>query len=158
MDKVVLINNTNGKLVLCSEQTRFSHVFPSKGAKFAIDKSLLEEMMWEEGVRYVIDSGMLYIEDLKAKQELGIEPEDVTEPVNIIILTDNERKRWLTVLPDNEFKEKVSKLGREEIINLADYAIKNEILSSFEKTEIIKKACGKDVISAIKLNRQEKED
>lgn len=158
MEKVTITSNFNGTLEVISQQMNFKHTFPKKGAKFAIDREILEQLMYEQGVEYMLNTGMIYIEDLKVKQELGLEPEDATEPVNIIVLSDNDKKRYLTVLPDKEFEEKIKILGREELNNLADYAIKNEILSSYSKTEAIRKLTGKDIISAIRLNRQDKED
>ena len=52
----------------------------------------------------MIDSGMLYIEDMAVKKELGLEPEDAKEPVNIIVLSDKEMRHYIT-MPLAQFKE-----------------------------------------------------
>ena len=113
-------------------------------------------MMYDSGFKYMIDTGMLYIEDLEVKKELGLEPEDATEPVNIIVLSDNDMKRMMTAMPQFEFDAKLKTLNYEQMLALADFAIKNE-LGDFGKCDAIKKACGKDILTAIKLNREDKE-
>lgn len=42
------------------------------------------------------------------------------------------------------------------MLALSDYAIYNE-LGDFQKAQIIKEACEKDILKAIELNRQAKE-
>ena len=104
----------------------------------------------------MIESGMLYIDDLQVKKDLGLEPEDATEPVNLIPLEEPQMKRAMTVMPINEFKAFIKKLTYEQMLALSDYAIYNE-LGDFQKAQIIKEACEKDILKAIELNRQAKE-
>ena len=101
-------------------------------------------------------TGMLYIEDMEVKKELGLEPEDATEPENIIVLSDAEMKRYLTVLPLHEFKEKLANLSIEQKKNMVDYAVENEIIN-LEKCELLKEATGLNIVRMIELNRQNKE-
>jgi hypothetical protein len=114
-------------------------------------------MMYDAGTRYMFESGMLYTEDLEAKKLVGLEPEDAEEPVNIIILDDKQRNRYMSVMPINEFITNIKKLGYEELQNLADYAIEHELVGDLKKCEEIQKLIGKDIIAAIKLNKQDKE-
>lgn len=95
---------------------------------------------------------MLYITDEKIRVELGLEDEEN----KIIILDDNMKKRYLTVLPVNELKEKLKELTKEQILELADYAINNEIVN-MEVRDLLKEYTGIDIIRAIELNRQMKE-
>jgi hypothetical protein len=53
-------------------------------------------MLWDNGVRVMIDRGILYIPDMKDKIDLGLEPEDATEPENIIVLSDLQINNLLT--------------------------------------------------------------
>ena len=117
--------------------------------------------MYTPGFKYMIDTGMLYIEDMEEKKKLGIEPEDVTEPVNVIVLKDNDMKKYMTMYSAEKFREEIKKLSMEQIDALANYAIEHEI-ADFEKSEIIKKALSKlynkDVIKAIQMKRASKEE
>ena len=156
MEKIRVISKHQGPISVNISDLRFKREWPNKGASVLIEKEILEEMMYDNGFKYMIDTGMLYIEDLEVKKELGLEPEDATEPVNIIVLSDNDMKRMMTAMPQFEFDAKLKTLNYEQMLALADFAIKNE-LGDFGKCDAIKKACGKDILTAIKLNREDKE-
>ena len=156
MEKIRVISKHQGPISVNISDLRFKRECPNKGASVLIEKETLEEMMYDSGFKYMIDTGMLYIEDLEVKKELGLEPEDATEPVNIIVLSDNDMKRMMTAMPQFEFDAKLKTLNYEQMLALADFAIKNE-LGDFGKCDAIKKACGKDILTAIKLNREDKE-
>ena len=156
MEKIRVISKHQGPISVNISDLRFKREWPNKGASVLIEKETLEEMMYDSGFKYMIDTGMLYIEDLEVKKELGLEPEDATEPVNIIVLNDNDMKRMMTAMPQFEFDAKLKTLNYEQMLALADFAIKNEV-GDFSKCDAIKKACGKDILTAIKLNREDKE-
>ncbi len=157
MDKVVIKNTTNSPVTIMSAMQNFKRELAPNGASISIDKEIFSQLLYEPGIKYMIDTGIVYIEDLKVKQELGIEPEDATEPVNVIVLTDKERRKYMVNLPLDEFKANVDKLGYEQIEALADYAVKNKLVD-FDKCEYIKEKCGRDVIAAVRLAKQNKED
>ena len=100
---------------------------------------------------------MLYIEDMDIKKEIGLEPEEATEPVNIIVLDEKQLNRYLTVMPLHEFKENVKKLSIEQAKNLVDYAVQKETIT-FDKAEFLEKITGLNAMSMIQLNRKNKED
>lgn len=156
MEKIRVISKHQGPISVNIPDLRFKREWPNKGSSILIERETLEEMMYDNGFKYMIDTGMLYIEDLEVKKELGLEPEDATEPVNIIVLSDNDMKRMMTAMPQFEFDAKLKTLNYEQMLALADFAIKNE-LGDFGKCDAIKKACGKDILTAIKLNREDKE-
>lgn len=156
MEKIRVISKHQGPVSVNIPDLRFKREWPNKGSSIPIEREALEEMMYDNGFKYMIDTGMLYIEDLEVKKELGLEPEDATEPVNIIVLNDNDMKRMMTAMPQFEFDAKLKTLNYEQMLALADFAIKNE-LGDFGKCDAIKKACGKDILTAIKLNREDKE-
>ena len=156
MEKIRVISKHQGPVSVNIPDLRFKREWPNKGSSIPIERETLEEMMYDSGFKYMIDTGMLYIEDLEVKKELGLEPEDATEPINIIVLNDNDMKRMMTAMPQFEFDAKLKTLNYEQMLALADFAIKNE-LGDFGKCDAIKKACGKDILTAIKLNREDKE-
>lgn len=156
MEKIRVISKHQGPVSVNIPDLRFKREWSNKGSSIPIERETLEEMMYDNGFKYMIDTGMLYIEDLEVKKELGLEPEDATEPVNIIVLSDNDMKRMMTAMPQFEFDAKLKTLNYEQMLALADFAIKNE-LGDFGKCDAIKKACGKDILTAIKLNREDKE-
>lgn len=154
---------TNGSILLKDDNLRLRREWEKKGAVKPINFEDLREAMYNPGTAYLFTEGILGIKDsdgysaLKIKQALYLEPEDATESVNIIILTDKQRERLLTIAPIKELEEMVGKLGYEQLQELAEYAIKNEIVN-MDRCDIIKKAIDVDIIRAVQLNRQNKED
>ena len=153
MDKKVKVTNLVSRRVnITLPEMRFRRVWETKGAVRTIPFDELEEAMYNPGVEALFRNGVLGIEDMSVKKELGLEPEDAEEPVNIIVLNDQQRKRYLTLLPLAEFKEKVKELSRDQIQELAKFAIDNELID-FEKDSYIKELVDIDIIGSIQLNK-----
>ena len=156
MTKVNIISTTVGEVSVFEPSIPFRASWPAKGSTRAVEKDIVEQLLFTPGFKYMIDTGMLYIEDMEQKKELGIEPEDATEPVNVIVLTDTTKNKYLKMYSADKFKEEIKKLSHEQLIDLADYAIENKI-ADFDKSEILEKACGKNIIKGIQLARANKE-
>ena len=156
MEKVKVISKVNHRVLVKSSDLHYSRQWPKKDSVVTIEREILEELMYDPGFKYMIDTGMLYIEDLQIKKDLGIEPEDVTEPVNVIVLEDKEMRNYMTIMTFTTFKEKVKTLGYEQINALVDFAINNKLMD-FDKCNLLKEISGRDIIQAIKLESQSKE-
>ena len=152
--KVKVVSLVSQRVVLTVPDLRLRRVWERKGAVAVIPFEQLEEAMYSPGVENLFKNGILGIDDMETKIALGLEPEGAKAPVNIITLNDEQRKRYLTVMPLHEFKEEIKKLPIEQINELAAYAIKHEILD-FDKSEIIKKYVDVDIMRAVKLNRDD---
>ena len=156
MDKIKVISTLKNRVTVDVPDIRFSRTWPTAGASVNIDKDTLEELMYDAGFANMIKMGILFIEDMDFKKEIGLEPEDATEPVNLILLNDKEKKYYLTGLSLVGFKDKLKKLSKNQIEELADYAIQNKLVD-IEKCKVIKEACGRDVVRAIQLLEADKE-
>lgn len=154
---VTVISTVNGVVGIYLPDLRFKKEWTRKGQKQKIDKELLQDIMYDPGSEYMFRTGMLYIEDMDIKKEIGLEPEEATEPVNIIVLDEKQLNRYLTVMPLHEFKENVKKLSIEQAKNLVDYAVQKEAIT-FDKAEFLEKVTGLNAMSMIQLNRKNKED
>ena len=153
MDKKVKVASlVSQRVVLTVPDLRLRRVWEKKGAVMTIPFEQLEEAMYSPGVENLFRNGLLGIDDMEVKIALGLEPEGAKEPTNIITLNDEQRQRYLTVMPLHEFKEKLRELPIEQINELAAYAIEHEILN-FDKSEEIKKYVNVDVMRAVQLNR-----
>lgn len=158
MDNKVKIKNLVSSIVSIDvPDARLKRVWEKKGAVKTIPFEQLEEAMYDPGVEALFSSGVLGIDDMETKQKLGLEPEDAKEPVNIIILDDQQRKRYLTVMPLSEFKVEVQKLPTEQVKELAQFAIENELVD-FDKDSILKEMVNIDVIKTIELNKADQEE
>ena len=160
-DKVKVRSTANATVGISLPEYKFSRTWPSKGTQVLIDKDLLEEAMSRPGVQYLFEQGILYIDDMEVKKDLGLEPLDAKEPTNIIIPDDQMVKRLLTVAPSYELKKALETLPTEQINEFASRAIEIGDIS-LERSDIIKKVAAKhgltiDVARAITLNKQAKE-
>ena len=155
--KVKVENLISSRVNIVIPELNLRRVWEKKGAIKTIPLEQLEEAMYNPGVEALFRDGTLGIEDMEVKKYLGLEPEDAEEPINIIILNDQQRKRYLTVMPTAEFKEKLRELPIEQVRELAQYAIQNEIIN-FDKAEIIKQMVGTDIIATIQLNKADQEE
>lgn len=153
-DKVKVKSLISHRVVLSVPDMRLNRVWEKKGTVRTIPFDVLEEAFYDPGVQALFTNGILGIDDMDVKKRLGIEPEDATEPVNIVALDDAQMLRYLTVLPIHEFREKINELPIEQVYELIRYAIEHEI-ANFEKAEMLKQVTGIDIISAIKLNRDD---
>lgn len=155
--KVSVISNTEGRIGVQVEQLHFNREWTSKGMIIQVDRTALDELLYDPGFKYMIETGMLYIQDLEVKKQLGLEPEDATEPVNIIVLDEKQKRHYMVTMNLKDFKEKIAELKHEQLQSLADFAINNR-LGDMDKSNAIRDICGKDIIRAIQLNDQNKED
>ena len=156
MAKVNVTSTVIGEVSVFQPSIPFRMSWPAKGSTRAIEEEIIEQLLYTPGFKRMIDAGVLYIEDMDAKKKLGIEPEDATEPVNVIVLSDIDKNKFMKTYPLAKFKEEIKKLSHDQLIDLADFAIENKI-ADFEKSDILEKACGKNIIKGIQLARQNKE-
>ena len=157
--KVMVKSESTGRLSINLPELRLKRIWEKKGTIRPISFEDLQQALYVPGVEYMFKEGMLSIESMQDKIDLGLEPEGTKEdsPVNIIILNDSQKKRYLTVLPTSEFKQELEKLPYEQINSLVDYAIEKELMD-MDKCDILKEKTGIDIIRAIQLNRQAKEE
>lgn len=157
MEKKIKVKNlVNGRVGITLPDLRLNVNWDRKGQTRMIDFDTLQEALYDYGTEYMFKEGMLGIDDMETKIALGLEPEGATEPQFIKVLDDDQMKRMMTVMPIFEFKKELETIPREQILNLVDYAIQNEY-SDIKKCDVLKEITGIDVISAIRLNREDKE-
>lgn len=156
--KVKVTNNVNQYVSLIDKTLNFRTAFERKGVTRLIDLDILQQIIYNTGVERMFKRGVLVIDDMEAKIALGLEPEGAKEPINTITLTDAQKRRQLTVVPIEEFKETVNKLPQEEIKELARFAVVNQLIGNMEKVDYLQKKTGINILKAIQTIREEKMD
>lgn len=157
--QVELISTIDAYVGIDVPDLHLKRLWERKGAKKSIPLEVLREAIYDPSVDYLLRQGILYIEDLDTKIELGLEEETAREPgaqLKIQVLKDEEINRLLTVVPIYDFKEKIESLTKEQVQSVVDYAITHEI-TNFEKCEYLKELTGFDIIRTVQLNHEEKE-
>jgi hypothetical protein len=153
--QVTIVNTIKSRVGINVPDLHLKRVWEKKGVKKTIDFDTLQEAFYDPSVEYLLREGILYIDDMEVKIALGLEEEESETP-NIVVLSDADLKRFMTVMPIFEFKTKVKELGREQVQSLVDFAIENE-LTDYEKCEFLKVMTQTDIIRAVQLNRDNKE-
>lgn len=156
--KIKITNNSNQYVVLSDRSLNFKAVFERRGVTRLVDLEILQQMIYNAGVEILFKQGVLVIEDMEAKIELGLEPEGAKEPVNIITLNDAQKKRHLTVSPMKEFKELIDKMPLEQVKELARFAIANELVGNMEKVDYLQSKTNINILKGIQTIREEKMD
>ncbi len=154
--KVKVKSLISSHVLLSVPELRLRREWEKKGAVKTIPFDQLEEAMYSPGVEALFTEGALGIDDMEVKIALGLEPPEAKEPVNIIILTDAQRERYLKNMPMVDFRQKVKELPQEQLVELAEYAIAHQIVD-FDKSELLLKLTDIDIMGAIKLNRDNNE-
>jgi hypothetical protein len=153
--QVIITSMTKSRVGINVPHLFLKQIWEKKGAKKPIAFETLQQAFYDPSVEYLLRQGMLYIEDKEARVALGLEEEDAEEPA-IIILSDNDMQRYLTIMPIFEFKQKVKELCKEQVRALVDYAIENE-LTNYDKCMFLKELVGTDIIRAVQLNHDNME-
>ena len=158
--QVELVSTIDAYVGIDVPDLHLKRLWERKGAKKSIPLDVLREAIYDPSVEYLLREGILYINDLDVKIELGLEDESAREPgaqLNVQLLKDEEMNRLLTVVHMYDFKDKVKALKKEQVQSLIDYAVEHEI-TNFEKCEFLKELTGHDIIRTVQLNHDEKED
>lgn len=153
-DRMVKLTNMVNKIVgVTLPEFGVNRTWQKKGQSYALPFDTVRDMLWDEGFKNMIDRGMLYIDNMQDKIDLGLELEGTTEPENIIALTDDQIKKLLTTSSFEDFKETVDKISGTQVASIANYAILNEIVDS-AKCDYLYQVIHIDVIKAIARNKE----
>ena len=152
-EKVMVTSMVGGTISVSALNHR---VWNKKGQKLPIDKDILREAIYEPGVEYMFKNGILYIEDMDFKIELGLEAEGTKAPTQILPMDDKYLNRVLKLMPVVDMKKAIDEMSLVQRQELVDYAVKQNDVQ-LDRLDIISKKCNVDILKAIELNRQKGE-
>jgi hypothetical protein len=156
-ERVNVTSMVSGRVGLVLPRMHINKVWPKKGTKLPVEKDVLREAIYEPGVEYMFKEGLLYIDDMDFKIELGLEQEGTEKPTDIIPVDEKYLTRVLKNMPISEMKAAITKMNDNQKRELIDFASElNDI--SFDRMDAIKKITGIDVVKVIELKRAKKEE
>lgn len=154
-DKVIVTSMVGGNIGITLPHIRFNKTWPRKGTKLAIEKDILREAIYEPGVEYLFRQGILYIDDLSFKIELGLEPEGAETPTHVAV-DEKYMTRVLKVMPVGEMKKAISEMNEIQRQEFVDFASsQNDI--SLERIKVIDQVTGANILKIIELKRLKEE-
>ena len=103
-NKIQVISAVKGNVVLFVPEQHLNVRWARKGAKALIDRSALEDAFYMPGVEYMFRHGILYTTDEQFLIDVGLKEidENGKEVDSVIILSDQQMHRYLTVAPISE--------------------------------------------------------
>lgn len=155
-DKVKVISAFDGRCGIDNADLHISRRWPARGSVVTLDKATVEELMFDDAFKNMVEDGTLFIEDFELKKELGIEPEDATAPT-MIYLGDKELERFWKIMPLAQFKIEVKKLKKAQIESLADYAMNHGEDGSIPKANFLTEVSGRNILKGIELKKAAQE-
>lgn len=154
-DKVIVTSMVGGNIGITLPHIRFNKTWPRKGTKLAIEKDILREAIYEPGVEYLFRQGILYIDDLSFKIELGLEPEGAEAPTHVAV-DEKYMTRVLKVMPIGEMKKAISEMNEIQRQEFVDFASsQNDI--SLERIKVVDQVTGANILKIIELKRLKEE-
>lgn len=153
--KMVMITNmVNGMVSVKDPTYGVNRRWVKRGQTLPIPYEAVENLLWQDGFRRMLDSGVLYIQDMQIKKDLGLEPQEATAPVNIKALSIQDMKNLLENVPIAVFKKEVVSLPRVQVDNLIEFAIENKIVNT-DKCMFLKDLTHKDIFAAIRAREED---
>ena len=149
-DKVMVTSMVGGTISSASLEHR---VWNKKGQKLPVSKDVLREAIYEPGVEYMFKKGILYIDDMEMKIELGLEAPGTTTPTEVLPVDDKYLNRVLKLMPVPEMKAAIDKMSIVQKQELVDYASKQNDIQ-LDRLAIVSEKCNVDILKTIELNRQ----
>lgn len=154
-DKVIVTSMVGGNIGITLPHIRFNKTWPRKGTKLTIEKDILREAIYEPGVEYLFKQGILYIDDLSFKIELGLEPEGAEVPTHVAV-DEKYMTRVLKVMPIGEMKKAISEMNEIQRQEFVDFASsQNDI--SLERIKVVDQVTGANILKIIELKRLKEE-
>lgn len=152
-DKIKVISAYNGRCGIDHPELRISRRWESNGSINTFTKEQLEELMYLPAFKNMVNEGLLYIEDMQTKKDLGIEPEDAEQPT-IRLLDSKEMDRLWRIIPASQFKLETKNLTKHQLNNLAEYAMQHGDDGTFEKANYLSSITDFNIIKGIELAKE----
>ena len=149
-EKVMVTSMVGGTISAPSLEHR---VWNKKGQKLPVSKDVLREAIYDPGVEYMFKNGILYIDEMNFKIELGLESEGTTTPTAVLPVDDKYLNRVLKLMPVSEMKASIDKMSAAQKQELVDYASKQNDIQ-LDRLAIVSEKCNVDILKTIELNRQ----
>ena len=155
-DRVIVTSMVNGIIGINRPEYRLVKTWPQKGSRLPVEKDSLRQAIYEPGVEYMFKKGMLYIDDMDFKIELGLEEEGTKTPTAIIPVDAKYLERVLKRMPVREMKEVIKAMNDVQKRELIDYAAEQNDIQ-LDRINAIKELIGIDLLRVIDLKNQKGE-
>ena len=155
-DKIKVISTYNGRCGIDNADLNISRLWQNRGDAVTFTREQLESLQFDVAFMNMVREGVLYIEDMDVKKEIGVEPEDAAQPTHIL-MDDKTLERFWKNMPLGQFKVESKNLTKSQLTMLAEYAIAHGSEGSIEKANYLTSISGYNILKGIELARQSQE-
>ena len=132
-EKIKVISAIDGRCGIDNADLHISRRWPARGSVVTFTRQQIEELMFDPAFSNMVREGVLYIEDMEVKKEIGIEPEDATAPT-IILMDEKQLKNSSKTLRKQEGNTNMKKKSvREDLKEIKEELAKENKTSSKSK-------------------------
>ncbi len=155
-DKVKVISSVNGRCVVNNRDLQLKRVWQGRGDVVTFTAEQIEQLMFDPAFSNMVNSGMLYIEDMEVKKAIGLEPEDAESPTRILMDEKTLQRFWKN-MPLSQFKIETQKLTKVQLNILAEYAIHHGNDGTIDKANYLTEISNYNILKGIELEKQSQE-
>lgn len=155
--KVKIVSQVNGNVGIYLPNLKFQRNLQTRGQFVMMDAETLEEAMFDPGFKNMVDTGIIYIDNLEAAKHLGLEDEDAKEPTRYKRYTEVELKKLVDSASADELREALEAMPKEQQRELGDWAITLR-MRDVKKIKILKEYLNLDVDKGIYLDSLSREE
>ena len=155
--KVKVKSLVSGTVGVKDSDLRINRTWNKKGAVYAFEMEDLEQLMYDPGVEYMFREGILAVVGPDAEKiniQLGLQDEN--EPTKVFELTDEKMKEIMS-MKMADFRKTVNELTHEQRHALVEYCVEHKI-RDYDRAQFLKGLTHIDIMKAIELNEQDKEE
>lgn len=146
----------SGTVVLSLPEFHFRRVWQKKGAIQYVDKDVLRNSIFDDGVSAMFRDGDLIIDDLSFKKQIGLQPEDAVQ-TTLVELDDKLCNRLTKLMPVNQVVETIKKLSDSQREELVSYMVQHSADIKMDRIESVNKLCHTDLLKKIELTKKGQE-
>lgn len=156
LDKIKVISAVNGRCVINNRDLQLKRVWKGRGDVVTFTSEQIEQLMFDPAFSHMVNSGMLYIEDMETKKAIGLEPEDAETPTRILMDEKTLQRFWKN-MPLSQFKIETGKLTKVQLNILAEYAIHHGNDGTIDKANYLSEISNYNILKGIELEKQSQE-
>lgn len=153
---VMVRSASDWTLVVNVPHLNLHRVWTKRGQQYPIERSALIQAFYRPAVEALFKEGSLVTNDKEFLREVGL----LDEEENCIVyeLTDTLKSRIIKLMPLVEVKRELAKMSTSQLEEVANYAIINYQDLLMDRVDILSKASGRDIMTAIKNYKAAQED
>ena len=156
MENMITVTSASDfTLVINVPEISLHKTWRKRGAKYPIEHKTLVQAFYDPAVENLFRSGMLTTNDVDFLKEVGLMEEDGS--TEVLVLTDTLLNRLIKVMPIVEVKKELTKLSKNQLEELADYAVEHYTDLQMDRVDLFSKITGKNLMKAIEHHRKAQE-